>query len=309
MKRKFRLTRKQQNMIMIPLLVIGFLLLIYPDISNWYHRIQHDFFLQEYSDEVARMAEAELEYELGRAIAHNLALGGIDAVDPFAPGSGSVLSMEYYNILNLRSTMGRIEIPAINVNLPIFHGTSDEVLYRGVGHIEHTPFPVGGIGNHSILSAHTGLVHARMFNDLNLLDIDDIFIITILNNRIAYKVDQIDIVLPHQIEVLVNYDDRDLVTLVTCTPYGINSHRLLVRGTRTDYIPDMADDIASIVSPINIRLLIIIGFFIFFVLMIILYRRKQDKMRDKMRDKIIEKEYQDWERKESQLSAFLAKVR
>jgi len=291
---KIKLSRRKQTVLMLLLLVFGVGLLIYPDIANWYQSRRHAAILQGYTEEVARMEAANIEYELDRAIAHNNALGGIEAVDPFAPGSGSVLSMEYYHILNLEGTMGRIEIPAIDVDLPIFHGTSDDVLDRGVGHMEHTPFPIGGYGNHSVLSAHAGLVNSRLFTDLELLDIGDIFIVTVLTNRIAFEVDRIDIILPDQIDILVSYDDRDLITLVTCTPYGINSHRLLVRGTRIDYVENMADEIIDITSPINVRLIIIIGFAFLFAVIFFVYRRKKDNEQLSSDKAELEREYEAW---------------
>jgi sortase A len=259
-----RLTRKQKTLLMLVFFVLGFTILIYPDIAMRIQANRHHAIIQEYSDEIAAMEAEVIAYELERARIHNASLGGIQAVDPFAPGSGAVIFMEYYSILNINDVMGRIEIPIINVNLPIFHGTSSAVLERGVGHINHPPFPIGGYGNHSLLSAHTGMVTARMFTDLNRLEIGDIFIVTVLDNRIAFQVDRIDTVLPHEIELLVSYDNRDLMTLITCTPYGVNTYRLLVRGERIPYIPAMADDIVDITTPINLRMIIIILFTIAF---------------------------------------------
>lgn len=279
LKMRIKLTRKQQNILMLFLLIFGVGILAHPDVAGWYQGLRHDALLQGYAEEVALMEEQQIQYELERAIEHNKALGGIEAIDPFAPGSGSVLSMEYYNILNLSSTMGRIEIPAINVDLPIFHGVESDVLDRGVGHMPHPPFPIGGEGNHSILSAHTGLVNARMFTDLELLDLGDIFIVTVLNNRIAFEVDQIDVVYPHQIEVLQTYPDRDLMTLVTCTPYGINTHRLLVRGSRIPYTPDMTNGVEVILPALNLRMLIILMFSFVFLLISIDYRMRQKRRR------------------------------
>ena len=293
-KHRKKLSRNQKSLLMVTLLLLGLAVLVYPDIANRIQNNRHHAILQEYSDEIANMEAEVIAYELERARIHNNSLGGIQAVDPFAPGSGSVIFMEYYSILNLNDVMGRIEIPIIDVDLPIFHGTSSSVLERGVGHVNHTPFPIGGYGNHSLLSAHTGMVSARMFTDLQLLEIGDIFIVTVLNNRIAFQVDRIDTVLPHEIELLVSYDDRDLITLITCTPYGVNTYRLLVRGERIEYIPYMADEIDDILRTLNIRLMILIVFVIFCVIITVFYNhRRKQKLEVALRKIQIEREYQE----------------
>ena len=133
--------------------------------------------------------------------------------------------------------MGYIDIPTIDAHLPIYHGTDEEVLAKGVGHVPDTAFPIGGIGNHSVLTGHTGLPSAKIFTDLTELAEGDLFYIHILNETLVYEVDQIQVVLPSQLDNLLPVADRDYCTLVTCTPYGINSHRLLVRGQRTTQQP------------------------------------------------------------------------
>lgn len=276
-KKRFKLSRKFQNLLMLLLLVLGIGILVYPDIANWYNRNQHDAMHQEHNANVAIMAAEEIEYQLNRARIFNDNLTGIHVQDPFVPGSGSVRSAEYYSILNFNGLMGRIEIPKIEVSLPIFHGTGDDVLARGAGHMENTPFPIGGYGNHAIITAHTGMVNMRLFTDLYRLTYGDRFFVQVLDKRIAYEVDFIIEVYPHEIEVLVSYEDRDLITLVTCTPYAINTHRLLVRGTRIDYEPGMADEIESVIEPLNLRLVIVMGFTLLFILIILFYRRKSKK--------------------------------
>ena len=272
-----QLSRRRQNLLMVILVVLGVAILIYPDIAHWYHSNQLVALQQEYNEMVAIMAAEEIEHELNRARIFNDNLTGIHVQDPFVPGSGSVRSREYYEILNFDGIMGRIEIPMIEVNLPIAHGTSDRVLARGAGHMENTPFPIGGIGNHAIITAHTGMLNMRLFTYLYRLDYGDLFFVEVLGERIAYEVDFIITVYPHEIEVLVSYDDRDLITLVTCTPYGVNSHRLLVRGSRIPYEPGMAEEIVSVIEPLNIRVIIIISFGILFLLIILFYRIKQQR--------------------------------
>ena len=131
--------------------------------------------------------------------------------------------------------MGYLEIPCISVNLPIYHGTDAEILERGVGHLAASSIPVGGKSTHSVLTGHTGLSSAKLFTDLTEMKNDDLFFIHVLDRTLAYKVDQISVVKPEDTEKLQIIDGKDYVTLVTCTPYGVNDHRLLVRGVRTKY--------------------------------------------------------------------------
>ena len=251
-----------RNVWVVTLLMVGTGVLLYPDVMNWRESRRHVAFIQAYNADVALMAMAEIAYELERARIFNKGITDIRINDPWGRGANEIAGTEeYYGLLNLSDhhMMGRIEIPRINVDLPIFHGSSSAVLDRGVGHMPHTSLPIGGYGNHSILTAHTGLVNARLFTDLIDLPVGEIFVITVANQRIAYQVFDREIVLPHEIEGLQTDKDRDLVTLVTCYPYGINSHRLLVFGERIFYDEGMLDDIESIVEIFNVRHLAVIG--------------------------------------------------
>jgi len=291
-----KLKKAQQNIIMILLLLLGVGTLVYPDIANWLNENREQRLIQAYNEMLALMREEEIGYELHRAQVFNDGLSGIHVVDPFVPGSGSVRSAEYYSILNFDGIMGTIRIPSIRVNLPIRHGTSDEVLAIGAGHMENTPFPIGGYGNHAIITAHTGMINMTLFNDLHRLEIGEYFFVEVLGHVIAYQVDQRNTVLPDEIEVLISYEDRDLITLVTCTPYGINSHRLLVRGSRVGYIPDM-DAIAVVVTPLNVRLLIVIGFSVLFAVIIWFYWKKKQEIVDNIKfEKEFDQVYANWQK-------------
>ena len=257
-------------------------ILLYPDIMNWYESRRHMAFVQEYNENIALMTEAEIEYELARARKFNSDITDISVNDPWGEGANDTHGTnEYYSLLNFGSdgVMGRIEIPRINVDLPIFHGSTSAVLDRGVGHMPHTSLPIGGYGNHSILTAHTGLINSRLFTDLIDLTFGDIFVVTVATNRIAFEVERIDIVLPHEIGILQTYEDRDLLTLVTCTPYGINSHRLLVRGMRIHYYEGMLEDIEVVTRGLNVRHLAVVGMLSFVVLVSIFRRIKAKKKR------------------------------
>jgi len=255
---------------MIIFLIAGIGILLYPDYMNWHENNRHAGFIQQYNADIALMAEAEIEYELQRARIFNEGITDISINDPWGEGANDVTGTdEYYTLLRFGDSgiMGRIEIPRIRVDLPIFHGSTSAALDHGVGHMPHTSLPIGGYGNHSILTAHTGIVSARLFTDLIELDLGDHFVVTIGGHRLLYEVDQVDEVFPHEIDVLQTYVDRDLITLVTCTPYGVNSHRLLVRGTRVPYYEEInLEDIEPIATEINIRHLAVIGILIFIVL-------------------------------------------
>ena len=158
---------------------------------------------------------------------------------------GELEPYTYNKLLAVGSSgvMGTINIPSINVMLPIYHGTSDDVLKKGVGHLKGTSLPVGGTSTHAVLTGHTGLSSAKLFTDLVQLEKGDIFVISVCGQKIAYKVFRTDVVLPKDTKSLRIYEGKDYVTLITCTPYGINSHRLLVRGERTEYKEGMEDQV------------------------------------------------------------------
>jgi len=287
---------------MIILLMIGTGVLLYPDVMNWYENRRHVAFIQEYNENIALMTEAEIESELARARIFNEGITDISVNDPWGEGANDVSGTdEYYSLLNFaqNGVMGRIEIPRIDVDLPIFHGSTYAVLDRGVGHMPHTSLPIGGYGNHSILTAHTGLVNARLFTDLDLLTSGDVFVVTVATNRIAFEIDRISVVLPHEIGILQTYEDRDLMTLVTCTPYGINSHRLLVRGTRIPYDAGMLEDVEAIDQGLNVRHLAVIGILIFIILVSGFRWLRGKKIRDEQvsfeayLDKKYEQEYKE----------------
>ena len=164
--------------------------------------------------------------------------------------------------------MGYVDISDIKVYLPIYHGTSEEMLEKGAGHIEQTSLPIGGLGNHSILTAHTGFTGAEMFNRLIELKKGDVFLIHVLDETFTYEVDDIRVILPEEIESLLPVAEEDYVTLVTCTPYGVNSHRLLVRGVRVENIEEMTRVIEESAFPWRVLLAIVIVILLFILILI-----------------------------------------
>ena len=224
--------------------IIGLGIMLYPIISNLYIEHHQGNIIDEYNKTVESMPDDTLEKEREKAEGYNKMLtGNMIITDPFDPEAQKKLeeNSDYYNILNIGNDniIGYIKIPKINVSLPIYHGTSEDVLKRGVWHLQNTSFPIGGEGTHAVLSGHTGLSSAKLFTDLDKLEEGELFFIEVLGEKLAYKIDQIKIVEPSETSDLVIKSGEDYVTLVTCTPYGINSHRLLVRGTRIPYTEDV----------------------------------------------------------------------
>lgn len=220
------------------LFLIGVSMMVYPFVGNWYNGRHQGKVIGSYEEVVDEMEAVAVEQEFEKAQAYNESLlGRVVLSDPFQADLDSSNSSMYNSILNTNDEgmMGYIRIPKINIKLPIYHSTSPEALKKGVGHLENSSLPIGGTASHAVLSAHTGYPTAEFFTNLTKLQDGDIFYLVILNKTLAYKVDQIKVVEPTDISALQIDRLQDYVTLVTCTPYGVNSHRLLVRGLRTDY--------------------------------------------------------------------------
>lgn len=223
--------------IAIIFIIVGTGIFLYPSISNYFAEKNHVEAIRNYDKMVVKIGEDSLKKEKEKAQTYNENLSGDPVHDPFVLGSGYALPENYKEVLNLSEDgiMGYIQIPKISVDLPIYHGTSEEVLEKGVGHIQNTSVPIGGNSTHSVLTGHTGLPNAELFTRLDELVVGDIFYIHVLNEILTYKVYEIKVVLPDNIDELRITSGEDLVTLVTCTPYGVNSHRLLVKAERVEY--------------------------------------------------------------------------
>ena len=219
------------NILLVTALVAGLGIMIYPSFSNWWNSNKQSRAIAIYDQAVSSMDRADKEKQLERARKYNSELAKLSApLSEYESISG------YDDILDITGTgiIGYIEIPKINTYLPIYHGTSPEVLNVAVGHLEGTSLPIGGKGCHSVISAHRGLPSAKLFTDIDQLTENDTFRITVLDEVLDYEVDEIATVLPYEMDRLAAVPDKDLVTLMTCTPYGINTHRLLVRAHRID---------------------------------------------------------------------------
>ena len=243
-------------------MVAGFILLFYPDISNIQKSMAYSAILREYDRMVAQLTPEQIEHQLHTADMHNTNLSSLSPSRPLLLGHAALLPEDYWQILYVQGLMAWIDIPVIDVSLPVLHGSEPEVLARGVGHLEGTAFPTGGYGTHSVLTTHSGMAGTRLFTDLELLEYGDVFFISVLDRRLAYQVDQIRVILPHEIDWLRVAPGKDLMTLITCTPFAINTHRLLVRGTRIPYVAYMADEIPTITvsTGLQMRTLLFAGF-------------------------------------------------
>lgn len=229
----------KQKVIPILIVIAGFLLLAYPFLSNYLFEKSAGSTVESYQEKTDMMDQKIKEKVLDEARGYNenLLRSSIQLTDPFKTKKINGETVFYNNILNVDRSeiMGYVKIPCISVDLPIYHGTSAEVLERGIGHLAASSFPIGGESTHAVLTGHTGLSSAKLFTDLTEMKKGDLFFIHVLDKKLAYRVDRITVVKPEDTRNLQIIDGEDHVTLLTCTPYGVNDHRLLVRGKRTRY--------------------------------------------------------------------------
>ncbi len=279
--------------LIVPLLFLaGLSLLLYPLVSNEWNTYRQSQLITTYDEEVAQKTEAgaiSYDTEMLQAKDYNNSLQPYILPDSFATAQRSEEADErYMSCLNLTGNgmMGYVQIPKIDVKLPIFHTTEEEVLQTAAGHLEGSSLPVGGVGNHAVISAHRGLPSATLFTDLDRLVEGDYFLLYILDEVLCYQVDEINVVDPEDTTALAAEDGKDLVTLLTCTPYGVNSHRLLVRGSRVPY-EEIEDEVvaAGALGPslhTNYLLWVIVGLSVtgsFILLLFFLDRKKRKAAR------------------------------
>ena len=217
---------------------MGIVIAFYSFIVNSINDKHNSSIINTYNRKVEKMEQSDIDRLIAGARKYNESLVKTDVVitDPFDPDkSHKFLKKEYDTLLNVgNDILCYVEIPGIDVYLPVYHGTSDEVLQKGAGHIEGSSIPIGGPSTHSVIAAHSGLSTAKMFTDLEKVTYGDVFYIHYLNKTISYKVDKITVVEPDDTSQLYIEKDKDYSTLLTCTPYGVNDHRLCVRGVRTE---------------------------------------------------------------------------
>lgn len=230
----------KKNIGLVLLFIVGLSILLYPTISNTWNEYRAKQLISTYTSTITADSDPEEYTEMMEAAQkYNEQLKREAVPDAFSVRDG-IQDDTYDALLNIdgEGLMGSVEIPAIDVNIPIFHYTTEESLQKGVGHLFGSSLPIGGESTHSVLSAHRGLPSAELFTNLPLLEEGDVFYYHILGETIAYEVDQIQTVLPEEVESLAIMEGEDYSTLVTCTPYGVNSHRLLVRGHRIPFVEE-----------------------------------------------------------------------
>ena len=279
-----------------PIIIICFILVIllgagaaaYPLIASINNEHTQSLVQTEYEEKLQQLDTSEIDAALAAAREYNKTIStvqieDVDKIKADLP--------PYEDLLNLANNgiMGYIMIPAINIDLPIYHGTTGAAMEKGAGHMEGTSLPVGGIGTHAVISAHSGMASAKLFTDLDKLKLGDMFFITVCNQKLAYEVDNIAVVEPTDIDLIRIDTQQDYVTLLTCTPYGVNTHRLLVRGHRVEMAEEAIAEVEETAKPegstwiekyeqgILIGIAIFLGLLLIALLVYFIKRRKDKK--------------------------------
>lgn len=281
-----KVSNTRSNIILIIVSIIMFLLgsliFFYPTISNYIANKEFQGAIKTYNKSVKKISEEDLTEELNKAIKYNNELNGTEIHDPFEPGSGYIVPDNYKDVLNISGDgiMGYIQIPKISLKLPIYHTSSEKVLEKGIGHLETTALPIGGVGNNPILTGHRGLPQAELFTRLDEVKKGNIIYIHVLNKHLSYEVDSIKVIKPDDVGTLRAVKDRDMITLITCTPYGINTHRLVIQGKRVPYVPIKEEDNSSVgtvklTESMKSRVYgVIVGIIILVIILFIMKKRK-----------------------------------
>ena len=265
------------TILLVLILLAGLSLLLYPTVADWWNDRHQTKTIANYDQIMANMSDEDYSHLFEAAMEYNRALSKLDypLMDhKDIPG--------YEELLNVsgNGVMGYVSIEKIDVRLPICHGTDEAVLQIAVGHVEGSSLPTGGAGTHCVLSGHRGLPSARLFTDLDKLEVGDVFTLTVIDLTMTYQVDQILVVEPDDVEPLYTVAGEDYCTLVTCTPYGINSHRLLVRGTRIENEKELADirvtADAALIEPVLVVPFVAAPILLVLFLYLVLPRKKQE---------------------------------
>lgn len=272
------------TVLLVMMFTVGLSLLLYPTIADWWNQFHSARALNDYSDVVNSMSDEEYNRVLETARNYNKEL--ITVKDRFHLNDQMHTIYENTLDFDLNGVMGVVKVPSLRINLPIYHGTETDTLLTAAGHIEGSSLPIGGPSTHTIISGHRGLPSARLFTDLDKLEIGDYFMFQVLDDTYTYQVDQIKIVEPNDFTYLQIEEGKDLATLQTCTPYGINTHRLLIRGHRVDNLPDDFVNARSEAVLLNRNVVaIFIGIVIFVVLGMVLLIKNVVKKRVGRKDK------------------------
>lgn len=256
----------KKNWKIILIFILGLLISTYPIISNYYYTIDNNNQIEEFNEAVAEMPSKEVLERIELAKAYNDTLDPSRLADPYTEREKKGVE-NYARMLEVREKIGYIDIPKIGQQIPVYAGTSEDVLQHACGHLEGTSLPIGGKDTHAVITAHRGLPQVKLFRDLDKMEVGDLFFFTNVKETLAYKVDQILVVEPWNFEPVLVVEGKDLMTLLTCTPYMINSHRLLVRGHRVPYVPEVKEEIER--AKFNYKSLIVPGIVLALVMLII----------------------------------------
>ena len=267
--------KKISKFIFILIFLLGLMIFTYPMISQKYYEIEAEDQVVKFVKAAKDLKPEDLGKRMALAAAYNRTLDPSRLSDPYTDIEKAGRA-EYARMLEVEEMIGHIKVPKIDVDIPIYAGTSEDILQKGAGHLEGTSLPIGGRSTHTVITAHRGLPNAKLFRNLDQLAYGDVFYITNIKETIAYKVDKIQVVEPSNFEPVLVVEDKDYATLLTCTPYMINSHRLLVRGSRIDYQAAIDDGIANTPrARIDFFRMVLIMIPIIVVLTLTLFREKK----------------------------------
>lgn len=257
--------------------LLGFLVMVYPLVSRLYYRIESNDQVTDFKSGAEELGSEEIDRRINLAKAFNESLSGKIADDPYTRKNQEEGRKEYARMLEIKEMIGTVNIPKINQELPVYAGTSEEVLQKGVGHLEGTSLPIGGNSTHTVLTAHSGLPEATLFTHLNQLEIGDKFYIENIEGIIAYQVDQIKVIEPSNFDDLMISPGHDYATLLTCTPIMINTHRLIVRGHRVPYVPAVDEEhIRENRNNWIFRILFFASLILIIILIILIFKLRRD---------------------------------
>lgn len=265
------LRKIKKNWKIIAMFVVGFAIAIYPIISNRYYTIKNNNRVEVFEKAAKEISQEEIDKRIDLAEAYNETLDPSRLADPYTEREKEGVA-NYARMLEVKEQIGFIDIPKIDQKIPVYAGTSEEVLQKACGHLEGTSLPIGGIDTHAVITAHRGLPQVKLFRELDKLKEGDVFYFTNIKETLAYEVDQILTVEPWDFDPVLVVEGKDLMTLLTCTPYMINSHRLLVRGHRVPYVEEKAEEDAAkalllnlkdMIWPVVIAVIILFAVFIF----------------------------------------------
>ena len=264
------------------IILAGIIIVSYPVISQMYYNYVNQQTINDFDSGRKQLTSEEIDKRIQLAQAYNASLQNFAITDPYTEEQLEQGRTEYARMLTVREKIASIHIPDIEINLPIYAGSGEDVLQKGVGHLEGTSLPIGGVNSHAVLTGHNGLPNSRLFTDLDKLKVGDKFYITNIKETLAYQIDSITIIEPTDFSSLVIFPNQDYVTLLTCTPYMINSHRLLVRGQRIPYTPEDSKLIKTQSTNYQIPVLyLVVASLIVIIVLLAFFIKRQSKSKMK----------------------------